>query len=336
MPHRTIRPPVAVDLDTAHDRRGSPKAYRMRVALLATTGFLGALLSLLLIALFLPATQDAADAQTTVCHKYASPSGSAQQLVDSLSSGQVGCLRGGIYTDGDGTLTIRKAGITLRSAPAQQATIKAQVYVPEGTPRVTVSNLKLEGAPGKKANVLIRGDYTRWLGNDVTNGHRPSNCFLVGSYSYGRATATGTLIQGNRIHDCGRMPRTNHDHGIYASNAVATVIRDNQIYNNADRGVQLYPSAQRTLVEGNVINANGQGVLFGGSSSNNTVRGNVISNSVVGYNVYALTRSGSGNLVMGNCLWKSNGISGLKAGSSLTARNNVVANPSSSQCRSVL
>jgi parallel beta-helix repeat protein len=350
MPHRTIRPPVAVDLDTAHDRSWL-KTNRIRVALLATTGFLGALLSLLLIALFLPATQDAADAQAIVCHKYASPSGSdgasgtssspyrtAQRLVDSLSSGQVGCLRSGTYTDSNRNLTIKRAGITLRSAPNSRATIAARVFVPPGADRLTVSGLTLRGTPGI-SNVLIRSNYTRWLNNEVTNYHR-NICFVVGS----QVIATGTLIEGNRIHNCGKMPRANHDHGIYVNSARNTKIIGNLIYDNADRGVQLYPNAQSTLVEGNIINNNGQSVLFAGSSSNNIVRGNVLSNPVgariVGpFNVIAPGRitSGRGNLVVGNCLWTRSGTSGINTNPSVfAARDNIVAHPSSSRCRSVL
>ena len=66
------------------------------------------------------------------------------------------------------------------------------------------------------------------------------------------------LITGNRIHDCGRLPATNHDHGIYISNAVGTVVRSNWIYSNADRGVQLYPNADDSIVTRNVISATGR------------------------------------------------------------------------------
>ena len=53
------------------------------------------------------------------------------------------------------------------------------------------------------------------------------------------------MIEHNRIHDCGELPATNFDHGVYVAEARDTVIRDNWIYSNADRGVQLYPDAGR-------------------------------------------------------------------------------------------
>jgi parallel beta-helix repeat protein len=350
VPHRSIRPPVAVVAEATR-ARSWPETNPKGVALLAVAGLLAALLSLMFV--FVPATQDTAKA-ATVCDKYASTSGSdgangtssspyrtAQKLVDSLASGQVGCLRSGTYAEGL-NLFVSKANIVLTSAPNQQATIKSRIYVREGSNRVTVSNLKLQGFPGK-ANVFIRGDYSRWLNNDVTNGHGHSSCFLLAGDADGQGLAIGTEIRSNSIHDCGRMPRANHDHGIYVDSARDTKIVDNRIYGNADRGVQLYPNAQETLVEGNTINNNGQGMVIDGTSSNNVVRGNVFSNPMGArlagaYNVYSLrTTRGSGNVVERNCLWKQGGGSGIGYNSSVfTVRNNIVAIPDSSRCRSVL
>ena len=62
----------------------------------------------------------------------------------------------------------------------------------------------------------------------------------------------------------GPLPSTNKDHGIYVTNAKDTVIRDNWIYDNVDRGIQLYPDAQHTRITGNVIDGNGEGVVFSG------------------------------------------------------------------------
>ena len=50
------------------------------------------------------------------------------------------------------------------------------------------------------------------------------------------------VIERNRIHDCGELPATNHQHGIYVAHAIGTVIRDNWIYDNADRGFSFTPT----------------------------------------------------------------------------------------------
>jgi parallel beta-helix repeat protein len=118
------------------------------------------------------------------------------------------------------------------------------------------------------------------------------------------------VIEFNRIHDCGRLPATNHDHGIYVATATNTLIRGNWIYDNADFGVHLYPDAQKTTVTGNVIDGNGMGLTFSGeygvASSNNLVEGNVITNSRVRDNVQSWWAPGSpvghDNVVRGNCI----------------------------------
>lgn len=319
MPHRAIRPNVTVT-DADNDPEGRAGANLIKFAL--TVAFL-ALLAFLLLTYSAPG----ADAAVT-CNKYAATNGSdgargtssapfrtAQRLADSLAAGQVGCLQSGSYTERDDNLTIKKAGITLRRAPSAEnpAMIKARVYVQNGADRATVRNLKLEGAPGF-ANVLIRADDTQWIENDITNMHRHSSCILVGSRYGDAAVATGTVISGNRIHDCGRLPRTNHDHGIYLSAARSTSIVDNTIYGNADRGIQLYPDANGTLIRDNTVKGNGQGILFSGAgrfvSSNNTVVDNVIVDSRASWNVTSswnqTPKLGKSNVVRNNCVWALN------------------------------
>ncbi len=322
------------------------RTSRMLCALAA-----GTLLLILVQVLAAPEGREAAAA--SICDKYASARGSdrargtsaapfrtVQRLADALKDGQVGCLRTGTYTAPDGTVKIRRAGITLRSAPEHRATIKARLYIVEGANRATVRNLRILGTPGK-ANVLIRADRTRLIRNNITNNNRPASCVLVGSRANGGIVARGTKIRGNRIHHCGELPRTNHHHGIYVSAGRATAITNNRIYENADRGIQLYPDARGSLIKGNIIDANGEGILFSGAgsyaSSDNAVRNNVISNSRR-WNVYSVwgqtNKVGSGNTVAYNCLWassrdsryrKNGGISTSRGG--FSTRHNVFARP---------
>ena len=107
----------------------------------------------------------------------------------------------------------------------------------------------------------------------------------------------------NRIHNCGELPPTNHHHGIYAEAVDSARITDNWIYDNADRGVQLFPDARRTYVARNVIDGNGEGIVFARTSAHNVVEHNVIANSVVRYNVEDYELRGAGNVVRRNCLW---------------------------------
>ena len=116
------------------------------------------------------------------------------------------------------------------------------------------------------------------------------------------------VIRRIRIHDCGLLPANNHEHGIYLSYAESTQILDNVIFDNADRGIQLYPDAQHTVVRGNVIDGNGEGIIFSGvggtASSDNVVENNVITNSRIRHDVESWYPDvvGTGNVVRNNCV----------------------------------
>ena len=264
---------------------------------------------------------------TPSCDLYASPSGSdsasgsidaplrsVQRLADSLSAGQVGCLRGGAF-EGSGQpgdpyreLKITRPGITLTSAPGEQARIDARVWVARGADGVTISNLYLDGENSRNLpSPTVNSDRAVFRHDDVTNTHS-TICFVIGNSVWGRAR--GTVIEDSRIHGCGEFPATNTEHGIYLSAAEDTVIRGNWIYDNADRGIQLYPDAQRTVISGNVIYGNGEGIIFSGddqvASSGARVTGNVIAGSRIRRNVESFypdgAPHGSDNLVRSNCI----------------------------------
>jgi parallel beta-helix repeat protein len=115
------------------------------------------------------------------------------------------------------------------------------------------------------------------------------------------------VIEDSRIHGCGASPSTNQDHGIYVANSVGLVIRENWIYENTDRGIQLYPNAVGTQVYDNVITDNGEGVIVSEGSTGNVIRNNVIANSKIRWNIEASNLHGTGNLFAENCVWSEAG-----------------------------
>ncbi|MQA75724.1 MAG: hypothetical protein GEU88_15515 [Solirubrobacterales bacterium] len=227
----------------------------------------------------------------------------------------------------------------LTSAPGERATLQGQFRIEHTADGASVENLILDGRnPGDDLGPLIYADDVLLRGNEISNDNT-AICVHLASYP-GEEAPRGVVIEDNEIHDCGRLPATNHDHGIYVADAVGTVIRGNVIYENADRGVQLYPDADETLVIGNVIVDNGQGVIFGGddddSSDDNLVTGNVIANSLLRYNVSSNWQgpTGHGNIARGNCVWtESDEYPGTPEGSGIEemtgaeAFDNVVAEP---------
>jgi parallel beta-helix repeat protein len=288
---------------------------------------------------------------TVICDRYAATTGSdsaagtstapyrtAQKLVNSLTAGQTGCLLGGTYNEHvrfnhGGTVG---SPIRLTSARGTRATVVGRMYVPDESNDVVVSNLTLDGINSSvMPSPTISGDRVTFSDNDVSN-ENTAICFAIGSTpAEGYGISYDVTIERNRIHNCGTMPPINHLHGIYVNSARNTVIRDNYIYDNADRGVQLFPDSQGTIIEYNVIDGNGEGVIFSGAdgyaSSNNTVRFNIIANSRDRYNVESWWAAGNpvgtGNLATQNCLF--NGALGNvdPYDPGFTATSNTIANP---------
>ena len=203
----------------------------------------------------------------------------------------------------------------------------------DGANGVTVSNLRLDGInPDNAPSPTVLGDDARFLNDDVTNEHTDI-CFILGSLDRG-AAAEGTVISGSRIHDCGKLPSQNGDHGIYVEYARGTVITNNDIYDNADRGIQLYPDADGWLIANNVIDGNGEGIIFSGSgpltSDDNVVRDNIITDSKIRYNVeyfYGSGAAGVGNVVTHNLLWGGAEGELIGDGIAFAASDNIVADP---------
>lgn len=260
--------------------------------------------------------------RSSSCTLVTRPGAGLQRFVDRLRPGSVGCLAPGKYAAG--RLVLRTPGttaarITLTSLdPSRPAEISGLLWLMDSANNWTISHLRLDGRNSRNLpSPLVNGDASVWLDDDVTN-HQASGpakgdgiCFSLGSTdSYGYAA--NTTIARSRIHDCGISDNANH--GIYITATTgSTIIRNNWIFRNGDRGVQLYPDAKHVLITNNVIDANGSGVIFSGlgsrSSSDITVTRNIISNSRNRWNVESWypdgTPPGSGNLVAGNCLWAS-------------------------------
>jgi parallel beta-helix repeat protein len=277
------------------------------------------------VAGFAPAHADAA----TGCDRYASPAGSdaasgiatapirtAQRLVDSLKPGQTGCLASGTFVE---DVSIRSGGrpgaaITLQSETGARATLRGRLYVADSANDVVIRNLFLDGRNAHDLPISVSGDRVSFIDNEVTN-YNTTICFDIGSV-IGYGAAHNVLLDGNRIHNCGVLPAQNHHHGIYIENSINGVFRNNVIYDNADKGIVVFPDSDGNLIENNVIDGNATGLLFGGSllqdawhatyPKDNVVRRNVITSSTR-YNVEAYWEwqppSDSNNLVADNCVW---------------------------------
>jgi len=145
-------------------------------------------------------------------------------------------------------------------------------------------------------------------------------CVFLG----GSSNATNITIQNSSIHQCGQLPRTNHEHCIYASGATDLTVSNSWIYDCADRSIQLYPDANASSIVGNLVDSDHQnGISLSDDADNNVIRNNVV-DTPYGDTIYTGQKySGSGNVVKDNCVWDT----GTRLASNVTASGNILANP---------
>jgi Right handed beta helix region len=285
-----------------------------------------------------------------------------KKLLTSLAAGQTGCLASGQTFDnepdrtGRGSIVVRGgethgaegAPVTITSTdPSNPAVISHSVSLEGAADWITFTHLKFAWAqPGQclwtaegnpydcpeegHVQIAVSSRHTSWTWDEITS-EDTNICFNVVSYAGG--TAEYTLIEHDRIHDCGTPvtdahPTVNeepgwHEHAIYDYGNFTT-IRNNYIYNASRDGVLLYPQGNGAKVEHNIIDSSGAGVSLAGVA-NVVVRWNIITNaySPRGYDQDGVNTSGagSGNVVEHNCLYRNPSgeldVSGVTVGENL-------------------
>lgn len=264
----------------------------------------------------------------------------SDRAVEGLADGQTLCFRSGTYETTKG-LSIKAAHATITSYPGESATLLGSLRIERPATGTVVEDLVLNGRnPDNYFNPLIYADGAVLRNNEITNDHT-TNCVHLAHY-YDEPAPSNVIIEGNNIHDCGVLPANNHEHGIYIAASRNLIIRDNLIWNNADRGIQLYTDVRGTKIYGNVINNNGTGLIFGGDSAmaarDTMVENNIITNSNERWNVeYSFAAdgpTGSGNVVRHNCIhgaegWYGEGGLGeaISEQVGFVATDNVIADP---------
>jgi parallel beta-helix repeat protein len=278
-----------------------------------------------------PEPQQGAGEPAVSCTRTAGPGSAALvRLVRALRPGQTGCLHGGTYR---ADVKLARPRVTLRAVPGERPRVIGRLWIARGADRTRVVGLALDGRNGRHLpSPTVNAADVELRGNDITN-HHTGICLLLGTPGWGRAVRT--VVRENRIHDCGRRPSTNQDHGIYVAASDDARILANVIYDNVDRGIQLYPDAQRTVVRGNIIDGNGEGIIFSGAdgaaASDTIVEGNIVSNSRIRTNVESWYPAGNPigarNVVRNNCLWQgAGGLQNMVAGG-FTMTDNLTADP---------
>jgi parallel beta-helix repeat protein len=233
--------------------------------------------------------------------------------VTGASPGDVICLAaGGTFSAFNLSASPGDSGrpVTLTSADrSNPATVRGRVVLKAGADWLNFSYLKFNAAGESLPSPTIGSENTGWYYNDVTNEHS-GICFNLIDSGGEFGKAHDTVIDHNRIHDCGSLPAANLDHGIYVS-GIGTRITNNYIYGNADRGIQLRGS-QGAFVSHNIVDNNGEGITFGDlSASDNIVLNNIFSNAIIRWNVESYWGSapvGNGNVFKDNCVWSTRSV----------------------------
>lgn len=255
----------------------------------------------------------------------AAPYKTAQKLADSLSAGQTGCLRAGVYDEvikSNNVLRVGRSGaagrpLTIRSAPGERATLNGRIYVARGADFVTLSHLDIDGrSPASEAaapvTIVVTAQDTVIESNNITNRGLKS-CMLLGSNDATYGPAVRTVVRRNRFYDCGDEAHGRLDHHIYLENTDGVQVVQNLFYGAPGYSIHLYPNAQRTLVTGNVMDGSGGSVIFAGEetrlSNDNLVEHNVMANSLKEPHIrgHWPVGVGTGNVARDNCLHAGKG-----------------------------
>ena len=186
--------------------------------------------------------------------------------------------------------------VVIQSSGAPRASVRAQAWLQEASHDITFTDLNFIGTPNDvgASMLIIDGDRIVFRNNEITyvNGI----CVDVGNMD-GQGGAVGDpaddfVLDRNRIHNCGTSRPMNDLgasglHGVYIQNTNHALVTNNVIFDNMNRGVQLYPLAQNTLVEFNVLDGNSSNLNMGGYepenrfSDNNVARNNIITNALL-------------------------------------------------------
>ncbi len=316
----------------------------------STSALLVALAALALLGAYFAAPAEAATFQpgvgkgsATECTRTIS-SGSVETAANGLGSGGVLCLRGGVYAESDRSITINTSGTAtapkkIKAYPGERAEIRSSFrFSTRGVSHWVIEGIFVDAsyAPARDANgartnteqALSFHSSTDITINSVELINRRPNldpdlagtCVFVG----GTANSTGIAIKDSSIHQCGQLPRTNHEHCIYAAHADGLIVSNSRIYDCADRGVQLYPDADGSTIVGNLVYSTHQsGIDLDADADSNVVSNNVV-DTPNGKTIYTGgTYRGSGNVVKDNCVWNTP----TMLASGTTTSGNILANP---------
>jgi parallel beta-helix repeat protein len=231
--------------------------------------------------------------------------------------------------------------VTLTSTdPNAPATIFGRVVTHPGAAYLTLTNLRFDWDSGGQnlPSITIGSDHVSLTHDDIQNRNTSICVNVIDDPLWG--TAHQTLIDHDRIHNCGVRPVTAfsspgyYSHALYIS-GVATTVTNNYIYGNSGKGVLLRGSVG-AYIANNTVDDNGTGIAFGDlAASDNDVEHNIITNSNAdcdcnAYGVFAWWGTqpvGTGNTFHDNCLSGNQQGDISASGGGFSSTSNRIADP---------
>jgi hypothetical protein len=264
----------------------------------------------------------------TTCNQTLQPGGNVETFANSLSAGQTGCLRGGLYTNPN-LINLNGSGYKLAGFPGERAEVRGSFEF-GSTSNVELEGFKVDGsyAPVKNINGRINTEQSIQFNSssgavvdamEIRNRRTADNS---GTCVFG-GTSRGARILFSWIHECGDPVAldASGEHGVYIANSTGMLIENSWFDAVSDHCLKYSQAAMNAIGRGVVCDTPDKesSVYFGGTSSGNLVENNVIRGrrTVWQANQY----SGSNNRVVDNCLSPSGPVA---LGSTFTVSGNVV------------
>ena len=207
--------------------------------------------------------------------------GNVQAFVNSLTSGDVGCLRGGVYNL-PSQLTWNGSSATLQSFPGETAELVGWKVMLSG-PNLTLRRVTVRDVANGSSRecVGVEDAGIKVLDNRISNcGVGLSSGDPRGSGVQLHTASSNAIIDGNWISDVG-LPGSNLHHGIYITGDGHRVTNNLITGTRGGYGIQLYPSSSNVVVAQNtsVGSQTRAGIVINTSGSGNRVVNNIFANN---------------------------------------------------------
>ena len=241
------------------------------------------------------------------CNRVLSPGGNVSNFVNGLSSGQRGCLRGGIYTTPN-SIKVTKSGVTLAGYPGERAEVRASTHL-GSTSNVRFEGFKIDASYSPITTDGGRVNTEQGINLGSSSGFVAQHMEVVNRRSADRSdtcifggTSRNAKILQSWVHQCGELPRTNREHGFYVANSTGALIEHSWFSDIADRCLSFHPDVRDATARGVVCDSHhgGPAYLLGGSTSGVLLENSVGYSDAV-YSVSAPNLTGTNNVVRNNC-----------------------------------